>query len=67
MLIGTVAVCDSHDTREVADVYAEYQAQLRLNNSFDFDDLLTVCEDLFVKHPEVVAGIEHVLVDEFQA
>jgi DNA helicase-2/ATP-dependent DNA helicase PcrA len=54
------------DVSDVAEVYSEYQGQLRLNNSLDFDDLLLFCEDLLTKHPSITADIQHVLVDEFQ-
>ncbi len=52
--------------RDVADVYEEYEAQLRLNNSLDFDDLLLVCEHLLTRHPYILSSIKYVLVDEFQ-
>ena len=36
------------------------------DNLLDFDDLLVRCVQLFREHPECVANIEAVLIDEFQ-
>ena len=44
----------------------EYQRVLRKNHSLDFDDLLSECVRLFEEHPNLVAGIRHTFVDEFQ-
>ncbi|KAG5366296.1 ATP-dependent DNA helicase srs2 [Yarrowia sp. B02] len=43
-----------------------YQKQLDMSNHIDFDDILTKTAELIRKHPEVVAEVETVLVDEFQ-
>ncbi len=54
----------------VADVYPRYQARLRLNNSLDFDDLLTFTVDVFRQAPEVIERYRqrwrYILVDEYQ-
>lgn len=56
--------------RNVAKVYAAYQAALRRSGALDFDDLIAESVRLFLEHPE--AGerwsrrFEHVLVDEYQ-
>jgi DNA helicase-2/ATP-dependent DNA helicase PcrA len=56
--------------RNVAVVFARYQAALRRNGALDFDDLIAESVRLFLEHPE--AGerwsrrFEHVLVDEYQ-
>ncbi len=56
--------------RNVAKVYAAYQAALRRAGALDFDDLIAESVRLFLEHPE--AGerwsrrFEHVLVDEYQ-
>jgi DNA helicase-2/ATP-dependent DNA helicase PcrA len=51
-------------------VYAEYDAQLRLANSLDFDDLLVKPIHLFQRFPQVLAKyadrFHFVLVDEYQ-
>ncbi|MFN2505471.1 MAG: DNA helicase PcrA, partial [Acidimicrobiales bacterium] len=56
--------------RRIAEVYREYQRRLREANAMDFDDLLLVTVELFLKHPDVLAHYQqrfrHVLVDEFQ-
>ncbi len=57
-------------TRAVAQVYPAYQAALKEQNAFDFDDLLVQPVDLFERHPDVRAAyqrrFEFVLVDEYQ-
>jgi DNA helicase-2/ATP-dependent DNA helicase PcrA len=54
----------------VAEVYPAYQRRLQLNNSLDFDDLLTFAVRLFQKAPEVLERYRerwrYVLVDEYQ-
>lgn len=54
------------DQQEVMIVYSEYEAALRLSNLLDYDDLLLRCVTLLRNHPECVAKIEAVLIDEFQ-
>lgn len=50
----------------VATVYERYQDSLKDSNSLDFDDLLVWGVRLLTDAPQVVRGIRHVLVDEFQ-
>jgi len=63
---------DSFDlfARQVAKVYPEYQAALRSQNAFDFDDLLVKPVELFREHPGILEGyrerFQFVLVDEYQ-
>ncbi len=56
--------------RSVARVYPAYQAALKEQNGFDFDDLLVKPVELFETHPDVVARYRgrfaFVLVDEYQ-
>ncbi len=56
--------------RVVADVYPRYEAALREQNAFDFDDLLVRPVELFVGHPGVLQAYRErfhfVLVDEYQ-
>jgi ATP-dependent DNA helicase UvrD/PcrA len=56
--------------RELARVYARYEARLRSAGALDFDDLLLVPIRLFEAHPEVRTyyreRLRHVLVDEYQ-
>lgn len=53
-----------------AEIYAEYQQDLRRANAFDFDDLIAEVVYLWRRHPEVLAKyrdkFRHVLVDEYQ-
>ena len=54
----------------VAKIYPEYQAQLRRNQAFDFDDLITVPIHIFNNHPEILEKYQqrfrYLLVDEYQ-
>ena len=53
-----------------AAVYPEYQRQLRENQAFDFDDLITVPLWIFEKYPDVLERyrhrLEYIHVDEYQ-
>jgi DNA helicase-2/ATP-dependent DNA helicase PcrA len=57
-------------SEKTALVYAEYDNQLRLANSLDFDDLLVKPINLFQRFPQVLAKyadrFHFVLVDEYQ-
>lgn len=54
------------EKQEFAAIFGMYQEQLDKCNLLDFDDILLLCVKLLRKHPECVANIEAVLVDEFQ-
>lgn len=55
---------------EVAEVYHQYQKELKQNHALDFDDLIMKVVELFRKHPPVLEKYQdrykHLLVDEFQ-
>ena len=53
-IIGTV----------VAQIYRQYQIELKRSNGLDFDDLLVYGMRLFRDHPKVGRWCQHVLVDE---
>ncbi|GAA5941279.1 uncharacterized protein JCM15063_006424 [Sporobolomyces koalae] len=57
---------DSAKWEWIARVYEAYEDELSRTNSLDFDDLLLKGHELFKYHPRVVAGIQSVLIDEFQ-
>ena len=40
--------------KKIAEIYKEYQKQLKANNALDFDDLLFKTVELFQFHPEVL-------------
>jgi len=65
----TRAAGDFRKTR-VADIYAEYQAQLKSNNALDFDDLLVKTVELFRHNSELLEDYQerfhYILVDEYQ-
>ncbi len=54
----------------VLKVYERYERKLKINNAFDFDDLLMKPIELFRNHPEILKKYqekyEYVLVDEYQ-
>lgn len=60
------------DTRKqkVAEVYREYQKQLRASNALDFDDLIFQTVELFQKDAEVLEQYQDrfrfIMVDEYQ-
>lgn len=56
----------SYSLQNTEIAYTEYEAALERDNLLDFDDLLVRCVQLFREHPECVANIEAVLIDEFQ-
>lgn len=51
-------------------VYKDYEAELKKNNSLDFDDLIHKTLQLFHEHPAVLADYQerfrYILVDEYQ-
>lgn len=54
----------------VADVYEEYQRQLRKTNCLDFNDLINLTVHLFETHPEVLRRyqdrFQYIMIDEYQ-
>ena len=63
---------DSSNPKEriVAEVFQAYSSELRRNNAFDFDDLISETVGLLQAFPEVRARYQkrfrHILVDEYQ-
>lgn len=55
---------------KIASVYERYQKRLKLNNSFDFDDLLMLPIKLLKENPDVLKQYQekfkYVMVDEYQ-
>ena len=56
--------------RMIAELFSRYQAELRKNNAFDFDDLIGETVHLFRAFPDVLEQYQnkfkHILVDEYQ-
>ncbi len=56
--------------RMLVEIFDRYQRELRRNNAFDFDDLISETVHLFRNFPEVAANYQrkfrHILVDEYQ-
>jgi DNA helicase-2/ATP-dependent DNA helicase PcrA len=54
----------------VAQIYAEYEAELKRSNALDFDDLLLKPLDLFMRHQDILERYQYrfpyILVDEYQ-
>ncbi len=57
-------------SQRVAKVYNLYQAQLKLNNALDFDDLIMMTVELFKSHPAILEHYQDrflfLSVDEYQ-
>ena len=56
--------------RAIAEIFTQYQAALRKNNAFDFDDLIAETVYLFRSFPDIAAQYQrrfrHILIDEYQ-
>lgn len=56
--------------KKVAQIYKEYQSQLKKNNVLDFDDLIMKTVELFQNNPEVLdyyqERFKYIMVDEYQ-
>ncbi|MBO8142527.1 MAG: DNA helicase PcrA [Firmicutes bacterium] len=56
--------------RTVARVYERYQAKLKENGAFDFDDLILMTVKLLEREPDLLARYQerfvHLLIDEYQ-
>lgn len=61
---------DNYRNRVIADIYAEYEKQLKQNNAMDFDDLLLNGWKLLDNNPEILdqyrRRFQYVMVDEYQ-
>ena len=56
--------------KRIAQVYTEYEKQLKANNALDFDDLLVKTVQLFQTQPDVLESYQerfrYIMVDEYQ-
>lgn len=56
--------------KKVAEVYKEYEKQMKANNALDFDDLLVKTVQLFQTQPDVLEYYQerfrYIMVDEYQ-
>ncbi|MBR5268700.1 MAG: DNA helicase PcrA [Lachnospiraceae bacterium] len=56
--------------QKIAELYREYQNQLKKNNALDFDDLLVKTVELFDNNPEILdyyqEKFRYIMVDEYQ-
>ena len=56
--------------KKIAQIYKEYQKQLKANNALDFDDLIFKTVELFQFHPGVLdyyqERFRYIMVDEYQ-
>lgn len=66
----TTRAAGDYNKRIQAQVYAEYQRELKTNNALDFDDLLFKTVELFKLDKEVLASYQerfrYIMVDEYQ-
>ncbi|KAL0078049.1 P-loop containing nucleoside triphosphate hydrolase protein [Phycomyces blakesleeanus] len=56
----------SPNKQNTINVFRAYEKELLRLNYVDFDSLMVIGRDLLVRHPELMNGTEHILVDEFQ-
>ncbi|MGN0159767.1 MAG: ATP-dependent helicase [Lachnospiraceae bacterium] len=60
----------NYGERKTAQIYLEYQNQLKKNNALDFDDLIGLTVQLFQEHPDVLEYYQdrfrYIMVDEYQ-
>lgn len=56
--------------KRVAQVYYEYQKELKKNNALDFDDLLMKAVELLQKNPDILESYQerfrYIMIDEYQ-
>lgn len=61
---------NDYNLKRIAQVYIEYQKDLKLNNALDFDDLIYKTVELFEKAPDVLESYQerfrYIMVDEYQ-
>ncbi len=59
-----------YSRKKIAEVYEEYEKQLRSNNALDFDDLLFKTVQLFQTQKDVLEYYQerfrYIMVDEYQ-
>ena len=64
------SVSGDYRREKIANVYREYEKDLKKNNSIDFDDILSLTVEIFEKYPDVLEHYQnkfkYVLVDEYQ-
>ncbi len=64
------SVIGDYRREKIADIYELYQMTLKQNNALDFDDLLMLTVELFVKFPDILiryqSKFKYILVDEYQ-
>ncbi len=60
----------NYNNMRVAEVYREYQEQLKKNNAVDFDDIINLTVELFENNPDVLdyyqERFKYIMVDEYQ-
>ena len=60
----------SYQQQRVAEVYREYQEQLKKNNAVDFDDIINLTVELLDKERDVLEAYQerfrYIMVDEYQ-
>ncbi len=61
---------NDYNAKRIANIYREYQKELKLNNALDFDDLIFKTVELFNKDEEVLNAYQerfkYIMVDEYQ-
>lgn len=58
------------NTMKIAELYREYQEQLKKNNALDFDDIISLTVELFENNEDVLKAykerFKYIMVDEYQ-
>lgn len=66
--LSTFSACEFDNI--VVEIYREYEHRLSINNSVDFDDLLTLPIKIFNEHKDVLQKFQeqyqYILIDEYQ-
>lgn len=64
------SIAQGYFQEKVAEIYPEYQKELRANNAVDFDDLIMKVVELFENHKDILQKYQnrfkYIMVDEYQ-
>lgn len=59
-----------HETEQFREIYCRYEREKERHKKIDFEDMLLLCRDLFIRRPDVLKKwqqkFRYILVDEFQ-
>ncbi len=65
-----IRAAGNYAERKIAEIYKEYQEQLKKNNAVDFDDLICLTVELFRENKDILEYYQdrfrYIMVDEYQ-